>query len=242
MKFLITFCYTCAQNIDLHALTGWIPERVSLTGAVISERERTFRMLCDRHSRGDVLVTVATGELSDAEAERTGLVPTHAYAVLDVRLVLNKRLFLLKNPWSHLRWKGNYSERDLNNWTPALKEALKYEPQSARNFDNVRLMGFSLIKTNFDCQMEKGLNSSETSIGFNALFLSTFLLYFGIQERLKRNRNPSISKPFFVSSLRIVTANWNNLVCFLIRCLLDRHRFALWLLRCLLPKLESESI
>ena len=52
-------------------------------------------MLCDRHSRGDVLVTVATGELSDAEAERTGLVPTHAYAVLNVRVVMNKRLFLL---------------------------------------------------------------------------------------------------------------------------------------------------
>lgn len=38
-------------------------------------------------SKGDALVTVATGELSDAEAERTGLVPTHAYAVLDVRTV-----------------------------------------------------------------------------------------------------------------------------------------------------------
>ena len=31
-------------------------------------------------------MTVATGPLSDAEAERTGLVATHAYAVLDVRL------------------------------------------------------------------------------------------------------------------------------------------------------------
>lgn len=38
-------------------------------------------------SKGDALVTVATGELSTSEAERTGLVPTHAYAVLDVRTV-----------------------------------------------------------------------------------------------------------------------------------------------------------
>lgn len=38
-------------------------------------------------SKGDALVTVATGELSDVEAERTGLVPTHAYAVLEVRTV-----------------------------------------------------------------------------------------------------------------------------------------------------------
>ena len=33
---------------------------------------------------GDALLTVATGPLSDREAERAGLVPTHAYAVLNV--------------------------------------------------------------------------------------------------------------------------------------------------------------
>lgn len=32
-----------------------------------------------------MLVTVGTGQMSDIEAERTGLVSTHAYAVLDVR-------------------------------------------------------------------------------------------------------------------------------------------------------------
>ena len=45
-------------------------------------------MLCERHSKGDVLTTLATGELSDSEADRTGLVPTHAYALLDIKLVL----------------------------------------------------------------------------------------------------------------------------------------------------------
>lgn len=33
---------------------------------------------------GNALLTVATGELSDADADRAGLVPTHAYAVLSV--------------------------------------------------------------------------------------------------------------------------------------------------------------
>ena len=32
-------------------------------------------------------MTVATGEISDAEADRAGLVPTHAYAMLDIREV-----------------------------------------------------------------------------------------------------------------------------------------------------------
>ena len=34
---------------------------------------------------GDCLITVATGDFSDAEGEALGLVPTHAYAVLQVR-------------------------------------------------------------------------------------------------------------------------------------------------------------
>ena len=42
-------------------------------------------MTSSRFQRGEVLATVATGELSDAVADNAGLVSTHAYAVLDVR-------------------------------------------------------------------------------------------------------------------------------------------------------------
>lgn len=38
-----------------------------------------------RFHRGDVLVTTATGVMTEEEGERWGLVPTHAYAVLDIR-------------------------------------------------------------------------------------------------------------------------------------------------------------
>lgn len=44
-------------------------------------------------AKGDVLVTVATGELSDFDAERSGLVPTHAYAVMEVLTVNEVLLF-----------------------------------------------------------------------------------------------------------------------------------------------------
>lgn len=52
------------------------------------------------YESGSALVTVATGQLSPAEAERAGLVPTHAYAVLNV--VQIKVTELESSPWHEL--------------------------------------------------------------------------------------------------------------------------------------------
>lgn len=46
------------------------------------------------------------------------------------------RLFMLKNPWNHLRWKGNFSETDQTHWTPDLQKALNFDPLSAQMVDN----------------------------------------------------------------------------------------------------------
>jgi calpain-7 len=46
-----------------------------------------FDKLLSHLHKGDILVTVATGQMSEAEADRSGLVPSHAYAVIDVRKV-----------------------------------------------------------------------------------------------------------------------------------------------------------
>ncbi|RZC40647.1 Peptidase C2 and/or MIT domain containing protein, partial [Asbolus verrucosus] len=76
------------SNIDLHALTGWIPERTAIRNSDPDfNKDALFSTLESRLAKGDVLVTVATGELSDADAERSGLVPTHAYAVMDAQTV-----------------------------------------------------------------------------------------------------------------------------------------------------------
>ena len=74
------------SNIDLYALTGWIPERVSVKDKDFS-KDATFKKILERFHRGDVLVTMATGEMSDSAADRAGLVPTHAYAMLDIKEV-----------------------------------------------------------------------------------------------------------------------------------------------------------
>uniref|UniRef100_A0A8C5H204 Calpain catalytic domain-containing protein n=1 Tax=Gouania willdenowi TaxID=441366 RepID=A0A8C5H204_GOUWI len=125
------------SNIDLHALTGWIPERIAMHSDNQSfSKDDTFRMLFQRFHRGDVLITTATGVMTEEEGERWGLVPTHAYAVLDIREYKGMRFLQLKNPWSHLRWKGRYSERDEKNWTPELLKYLNFDPKTAQKFDN----------------------------------------------------------------------------------------------------------
>ena len=43
---------------------------------------------------------------------------------------------MLKNPWSHLRWKGNFSEKDHHHWTSELQNLLNYDPKSAQMQDN----------------------------------------------------------------------------------------------------------
>jgi calpain-7 len=140
------------SNIDLNALTAWIPERLSIHNESNDfQHDVEFERMFERFHSGDCLITVSTGELSKDKEERTGLVPTHAYACLDIRKFKNKRLFQIKNPWSHLRWKGNYSEYDVTNWTDELRAALNYDPKMACNIDNgVFWIDYESLITFFD--------------------------------------------------------------------------------------------
>ncbi|XP_045712714.1 calpain-7 isoform X2 [Phyllostomus hastatus] len=125
------------SNIDLHALTGWIPERIAMhSDSQAFSKDSCFRMLYQRFHKGDVLITASTGMMTEAEGDKWGLVPTHAYAVLDIREFKGLRFIQLKNPWSHLRWKGRYSENDVKNWTPELQKYLNFDPRTAQKIDN----------------------------------------------------------------------------------------------------------
>lgn len=72
----------------MHALTGWIPERISIKqNDAEFNKNAVFDRLKLGLEQGRCLITVATGDLTDFESDRTGLVSTHAYAVLDIKEV-----------------------------------------------------------------------------------------------------------------------------------------------------------
>ena len=62
---------------DIYALTGWIPERLSLREGL--QREKEWRRLFDAWTSGQVLVSLGTGDRVDPE-----MVPLHAYGVLGI--------------------------------------------------------------------------------------------------------------------------------------------------------------
>lgn len=52
-----------------------------------------------------------------------GLLPSHAYSVLNVRDINGNKLLQLRNPWGRFTWQGDWSENSPK-WTHELREAL----------------------------------------------------------------------------------------------------------------------
>ncbi|KAJ3296563.1 calpain 7 [Borealophlyctis nickersoniae] len=114
------------SGIDLYALTGWIPEHILF-------REKTFnpdkqwKRLLDGSRYGDALITIATGAITDKEANDWGLVPSHAYA----------------GPFSHM---------DKTNWTPELRRVLNYDQLGALHLDDgIFWIDYASVCTRFEC-------------------------------------------------------------------------------------------
>lgn len=87
------------SGTDLWVLTGWIPEQVLLHHEDATCEEVWERMY-NSFLKGDVVLTIGTGKMTDLEEQGLGLVSEHDYAILDMQEIDGRGRFLLKNPWA----------------------------------------------------------------------------------------------------------------------------------------------
>ncbi|KZT61167.1 cysteine proteinase [Calocera cornea HHB12733] len=88
-------------SIDLHAITGWIPEHLRIVDAKF-QRERAWRRLSRAFNEGKCLMTVGTGR-SPGTFGMHQLTPYHAYAVIGLSEQDHARTVSLWNPWGRRR-------------------------------------------------------------------------------------------------------------------------------------------
>ncbi|GAK65394.1 cysteine proteinase [Moesziomyces antarcticus] len=82
-------------SIDAHALTAWVPEHLFLRHAGF-QREKSWSRFHAAWTQGRCFATVGTPSKTQG-----GLVPSHNYAILDVRVSASQRYVTLMNPWRH---------------------------------------------------------------------------------------------------------------------------------------------
>ncbi|GAA5965022.1 hypothetical protein JCM8115_005686 [Rhodotorula mucilaginosa] len=100
---------------DLYAMSGWIPENIPLRRRLRSEG--TWDRISRGFYMGKCVLTLGTST-DDAGSGSGGLdlIPSHSYAVIDVRETGERRQLVLVNPWR--------STPPDSAWTSGLREAL----------------------------------------------------------------------------------------------------------------------
>ncbi|TDL23115.1 cysteine proteinase [Rickenella mellea] len=88
------------SSVDIHCFTGWIPEHIEIRSASF-ESEKTWSRMIENYTSGKCILTLGTGrrEPSYLFVGDMQLLPTHSYAVIDVREDDEGRWMRVLNPW-----------------------------------------------------------------------------------------------------------------------------------------------
>ncbi|GAA6031892.1 hypothetical protein JCM8097_003322 [Rhodosporidiobolus ruineniae] len=169
---------------DLYAMTGWLPESFSLRTGFRSEQ--TWTRLSKGYELGKCVFTLGTGKTPDPAAIAAGLIPSHNYAVIDVRQDGSKRELVLVNPWRAIDGTSN--------WTAGLREALSGDEDVPGSFvvDWERVPAlFSSIHVNWDSTVFDYSDSLHIAAPSPPSSASSSKLRHSTRLRLKLEPNPS---------------------------------------------------
>ncbi|PVU86609.1 hypothetical protein BB560_006649 [Smittium megazygosporum] len=113
-------------------------------------KDQTWNRILDGFTSGNLLVTIATGEIGRPDRESLGLVSSHAYAVLDIIELDGTRLLKVKNPWSHVSWKGTCSIFDDNFWSKDTSKTLDFKSCKADSEIGIFWIDFNSVLKHFE--------------------------------------------------------------------------------------------
>lgn len=125
-----------SERIELHAeeMSKFAAAQAAKLsgGDAVQQRELLWAtILSFRQSRFLMGVSCGRRDASPEVYEAVGLLPDHAYALLDARLMDNGlHLVQLRNPWGSHSWRGDWSATSPL-WTPQMRKALNYHPTHA---------------------------------------------------------------------------------------------------------------
>lgn len=84
--------------MDLHVLTGWIPEQLGLHRNDF-HREKVWQRLIEAIKEGNVMLTAGTNKHTQEDYGGIRLIRSHNYAILDMIENETERKVVLMNPW-----------------------------------------------------------------------------------------------------------------------------------------------
>jgi len=111
-------------------LTGCPTETIEFDdeeAQLMLRRDEIWPLLLEADEEGGLMSASTPGEDRWTEARQPerkgGLVPGHAYTIIQVREAHGFRLLNIRNPWGSFEWDGNWSDRSPL-WTPKMRAAL----------------------------------------------------------------------------------------------------------------------
>ncbi|KAK2703364.1 calpain-D-like [Artemia franciscana] len=120
----------CFEGLSI--LTGALCETYVINSFDgIIDKDTLWAKLISGHIQNFLMgASCGTGNatLEPSSFKLSGLDKNHAYSVLDVREIENKKLIKFKNPWGRSKWNGNWSPES-SLWTEKVKQKLKYKEE-----------------------------------------------------------------------------------------------------------------
>ena len=88
-------------------------------------KDDLWNILMLNDKRVNVMCCNVPETLTDVQ-KKVGLVPGHAYSLLDVCSYKGSQLVHIRNPWGQIEWNGEWSDKDTAHWTADALSSLKH--------------------------------------------------------------------------------------------------------------------